>query len=192
MHHTQTRPPTATITPLSHHYHYHSNPLLPIGLRPFGVSFLYAGWDDHYGFQLYHSDPSGNFFGWKAHCIGANNASAQGILKQDYKEEITLKEATALAMKVLGKTMETTSLSSDKCMFRGGCCRVLYIFSPRIFCFPLVFTVEMATVTLVDGPDGKVVQFKMLPVAEVDALIKEHQAEVAAKKEETTATTTAN
>jgi 20S proteasome alpha/beta subunit len=35
------------------------------GLRPFGVSFLYAGWDDHFGFQLYHSDPSGNYGGWK-------------------------------------------------------------------------------------------------------------------------------
>ena len=27
------------------------------GLRPFGVSFLYAGYDINYGFQLYHSDP---------------------------------------------------------------------------------------------------------------------------------------
>jgi len=31
------------------------------GLRPFGVAFLYAGWDRHYGYQLYQSDPSGNF-----------------------------------------------------------------------------------------------------------------------------------
>lgn len=23
------------------------------GLRPFGVAFLFAGWDKHYGFQLY-------------------------------------------------------------------------------------------------------------------------------------------
>jgi len=30
------------------------------GLRPFGISFLYAGWDKHHGFQLYKSDPSGN------------------------------------------------------------------------------------------------------------------------------------
>lgn len=44
-----------------------------IGLRPFGVSFLFAGWDAHQGFQLYQSDPSGNFTGWKATCMGANN-----------------------------------------------------------------------------------------------------------------------
>lgn len=27
------------------------------GLRPFGVSFLFAGWDKESGYQLYHSDP---------------------------------------------------------------------------------------------------------------------------------------
>ena len=30
------------------------------GLRPFGVSLLYAGFDAHHGFQLYQSDLSGN------------------------------------------------------------------------------------------------------------------------------------
>jgi 20S proteasome subunit alpha 3 len=34
------------------------------GLRPFGVSFLFAGWDSQFGFQLYQSDPSGNYGGW--------------------------------------------------------------------------------------------------------------------------------
>jgi hypothetical protein len=52
------------------------------GLRPFGVSFLWAGWDKHHGFQLYQSDPSGNYGGWKATAIGANNQAAQSILKQ--------------------------------------------------------------------------------------------------------------
>jgi 20S proteasome subunit alpha 3 len=40
------------------------------GLRPFGVAFVFAGWDVHHGFQLYQSDPSGNFSGWKATVIG--------------------------------------------------------------------------------------------------------------------------
>jgi len=35
---------------------------------------LYVGWDKHYGFQLYQSDPSGNYGGWKATCIGNNSA----------------------------------------------------------------------------------------------------------------------
>lgn len=75
---------------------------------------LYAGHDEHHGFQLYHSDPSGNYAGWKAHCIGSNSSNAQSILKQDYKEEITLKEAMGLAVKVLTKTMDATSLTADK------------------------------------------------------------------------------
>lgn len=87
-----------------------------IGLRPFGVSFLYAGYDTKYGFQLYQSDPSGNYSGWKATCIGQNSSNAASILKQDYKEDgFTLKEAKSLAVKVLAKTMDGTSLSSEKC-----------------------------------------------------------------------------
>jgi 20S proteasome subunit alpha 3 len=114
------------------------------GLRPFGVSFLYAGWDSHYGFQLYHSDPSGNYFGWKAHCIGANNAAAQSMLKQEYKEEMVLTDVVALAMKVLGKTMESTTLTPDK--------------------------LEVATMTL--HPTTGAVQFHMLSAQEIDVLIK--------------------
>src|SRR5689334_14886478 len=54
-----------------------------LGQRPFGVSFLYAGWDEHHRFQLYHSDPSGNFSGWKATAIGANNEPAKRLLKNE-------------------------------------------------------------------------------------------------------------
>lgn len=43
-----------------------------LGLRPFGVAFLFAGWDRHHGFQLYESDPAGTFGGWKATAIGQN------------------------------------------------------------------------------------------------------------------------
>eukprot|EP00475_Leptophrys_vorax_P009182 TRINITY_DN1605_c0_g1_i3.p1 TRINITY_DN1605_c0_g1~~TRINITY_DN1605_c0_g1_i3.p1 ORF type:complete len:219 (-),score=64.89 TRINITY_DN1605_c0_g1_i3:48-704(-) len=85
------------------------------GLRPFGVSFLFAGWDEHYGFQLYQSDPSGNYGGWKASAIGANNQAAQSILKSDYKiGETTLEDALLLAVKVLGKTMDTSTPTPDK------------------------------------------------------------------------------
>ncbi|KAK3033628.1 hypothetical protein RJ639_033753 [Escallonia herrerae] len=77
------------------------------GLRPFG-------WDKNYGFQLYMSDPSGNYAGWKAAAIGANNQAAQSILKQDYKDDITREEAVQLALKVLSKTMDSTSLTSEK------------------------------------------------------------------------------
>lgn len=85
------------------------------GLRPFGVSFLFAGWDDHYGFQLYQSDPSGNYGGWKANAIGANYQAAQSILKSDYKEgEMSLDDSLLLAMKVLSKTMDSVAPSPEK------------------------------------------------------------------------------
>lgn len=109
------------------------------GLRPFGVSFLFAGYDPHHQFQLYSSDPSGNYSGWRwvskfcrwisigpetmtdgklsafrAHCIGSNNATAQSLLRQDYKEDIGIEEALELAVKVLSKTMDSTTLDHEK------------------------------------------------------------------------------
>lgn len=57
------------------------------GRRPFGVSFLYAGWDQHFGFQLYQSDPSGNYGGWKARAIGNNNADNNSTLKDHFADE---------------------------------------------------------------------------------------------------------
>ncbi|CAO3619285.1 unnamed protein product [Mucor fragilis] len=120
------------------------------GLRPFGVSFIFAGYDEHHGFQLYHSDPSGNYGGWKATCIGANNASAQSILKQDHKEEMTLDEAKALAIKVLSKTMDSTTLTSEK--------------------------LEFATIRLVDEK----VKYEPYQAEQIDALLKEQNVGAAA------------
>ncbi|KAI6228997.1 USE1-like protein [Aphelenchoides fujianensis] len=82
------------------------------GKRPFGVSLLYGGWDQHYGFQLYQSDPSGNYTGWKATCIGNNHQAAVSLLKQEYKS-MSLADATKLAMKVLSKSLDV-KLSADK------------------------------------------------------------------------------
>lgn len=84
------------------------------GLRPFGVSFLFAGWDEHFGFQLYQSEPSGVYSGWKAQAIGKNHQSAQSIFKTDYKEDMKLDDALMLGIKVLSKTMDTTSPTPDK------------------------------------------------------------------------------
>lgn len=84
------------------------------GLRPFGVSLLYAGWDAQNKYQLYQSDPSGNYGGWKATAIGANQQAAQNILKQEYKDDICLADAVKLVVKVLAKTLDSTALTTDK------------------------------------------------------------------------------
>ena len=78
------------------------------------MSLLYAGYDPHYEFQLYHSDPSGNYSGWKATCIGANNGTATSLLKQEYKEDISIEDAIELVLKVMSKTMDSTTLGSEK------------------------------------------------------------------------------
>lgn len=78
------------------------------------MSLLYAGYDPHYHFQLYHSDPSGNYSGWKATSIGANNGTAQSLLKQEYKDDITMEDAIGLVLRVMSKTMDSTTLGSEK------------------------------------------------------------------------------
>lgn len=116
------------------------------GLRPFGVSILYAGWDAHHGFQLYHSDPSGNTSGWKATAIGHNSGMATSLLKTDYPTDkdaappvagseqaahpvpdFDLKKAAKLATKVLSKVLDASTLEPEKgtCYFVLTHCLVL-------------------------------------------------------------------
>jgi len=86
------------------------------GLRPFGVSFLFAGYDTQHGFQLYQSDPSGNYSGWKATVIGANNQAGKSLLKNEYSVTTMpdVKGALQLAVKVLNKTMDGTAAAAEK------------------------------------------------------------------------------
>jgi 20S proteasome subunit alpha 3 len=120
------------------------------GKRPFGVSILYMGWDVHHGYQLYQSDPSGNYGGWKATCIGNNSSAAVSMLKQEYKDgETDLKQALDLSVKVLSKTLDTNKLTPDK--------------------------IEIATLTR----DNGTTRISILKTAEVEALIKAHEAEEA-------------
>eukprot|EP01083_Nonionella_stella_P007959 22909_1 len=84
------------------------------GLRPFGVSMLWAGYNTKDGFQLFHSDPSGNYAEWKATSIGNNAKSAQSILKEDFKQDLTLDEAIDLCIKILTKTMDSPTLDAEQ------------------------------------------------------------------------------
>ena len=75
---------------------------------------MYAGWDKVRGYQLYNSDPSGNYSAWKAHATGMNNVNAITVLKADYDEDITLKNALKLAVKVVAKTIDSHDPKPDK------------------------------------------------------------------------------
>jgi 20S proteasome subunit alpha 3 len=83
-------------------------------MRPFGCSFIWAGWDKIHGYQLYQSDPSGNYGGWKATCVGSNSTTAQSIFKTDYEESSNVEDAKKLLVKVLGKTSESASIVPEK------------------------------------------------------------------------------
>eukprot|EP01060_Flectonema_neradi_P030968 TRINITY_DN4598_c2_g1_i2.p1 TRINITY_DN4598_c2_g1~~TRINITY_DN4598_c2_g1_i2.p1 ORF type:complete len:232 (+),score=46.33 TRINITY_DN4598_c2_g1_i2:212-907(+) len=72
-------------------------------LRPFGVSFLYAGYDPIHGLQLYHSEPCGRYNAWKAYAIGNHADNAQNMLKAEWKENMTPHEGMLLAAKILAK-----------------------------------------------------------------------------------------
>jgi proteasome alpha subunit len=69
------------------------------GARPFGVSFLVAGVDDT-GPQLYTTDPSGSFWGWKATAIGKEADVVKEFFKDslEKKKSLSLKEALDLAL----------------------------------------------------------------------------------------------
>jgi 20S proteasome subunit alpha 3 len=75
---------------------------------------MYAGFDKMLGFQLYCSDPSGNYAAWNAHSTGKNSMTTISTLKEDYKKECTLTEAITLAVKVLAKSMDTMKPTADK------------------------------------------------------------------------------
>lgn len=83
------------------------------GLRPFGVSFLFAGHDAHFGYQLYQSDPSGNYGSWRATAIGLNNETAKSTLRDAWSDKLGREEALDLVMKVLCKTIEAGKTSTE-------------------------------------------------------------------------------
>lgn len=82
--------------------------------RPFGVSLMYAGFDKVRGYQLYCSDPSGNYASWNAHATGKNSVNTISTLKDEYKKEMNLREAVTLAVKSLAKAMDTVKPQPDK------------------------------------------------------------------------------
>ena len=82
--------------------------------RPFGVSFMYAGFDRVRGFQLYNSDPSGNYAAWNAHSTGTNSVTTISSLKEEYKKDVSLKEAMTLGLKLLIKSMDISRPNAEK------------------------------------------------------------------------------
>eukprot|EP00210_Caulerpa_lentillifera_P000246 g239.t1 len=75
------------------------------GVRPFGISLMMAGFDEH-GPQLYQIDPSGSYFAWKASAIGKNMVNAKTFLEKRYNEEMELEDAVHTALLTLKEGFE--------------------------------------------------------------------------------------
>jgi len=75
------------------------------GVRPFGVSVIFGGVDKT-GNRLFSTDPSGTYRAYKAIAVGVGREIVEGILKAEYREDLSLQEAVKLAIKSLKKTLE--------------------------------------------------------------------------------------
>jgi proteasome alpha subunit len=79
------------------------------GVRPFGVSIIFGGVDKT-GARVFGTHPSGTYRGYKATALGAGRETVLAILKDEYREEMTLEDNTKLAAKCLIKALEARQL----------------------------------------------------------------------------------
>lgn len=74
------------------------------GIRPFGVSLLVAGVDT--APRLFEAEPSGALTGYKATAIGSGKKEAESFFEKEYKDNMKVDDAIALAVKALKKSEE--------------------------------------------------------------------------------------
>jgi 20S proteasome subunit alpha 3 len=79
--------------------------------RPFGTSLLIGGWDCICGFQLFKTEPSGNFSEWKAVAIGNNSFFNQIFLNLNYNKNWNLKNSMEVLTKLFKKKLEKLNFS---------------------------------------------------------------------------------
>jgi proteasome alpha subunit len=80
------------------------------GVRPFGVSLIFGGVDKT-GNRLFITHPSGTYKGHKAVAVGAGRETVMNILKEEYRENMTLEDAIKLGVKCLVKALEARQLT---------------------------------------------------------------------------------
>jgi proteasome alpha subunit len=79
------------------------------GVRPFGVSLIFGGVDKT-GAHVFGTHPSGTYRGYKATALGAGRETVLAILKDEYRENLSLEENTKLTVKCLVKALEARQL----------------------------------------------------------------------------------
>jgi len=88
------------------------------GARPFGIALMFAGVNQDDKKNLFITDVTGNYFGYKATAIGENDEKIKEILRSEYEEGMSIDECTKLALnifkKVLGKNFD---ISKFECVY---------------------------------------------------------------------------
>ena len=79
------------------------------GVRPFGVSIIFGGVDKT-GPRVFGTHPSGTYRGYKATALGAGRETVLAILKDEYKEDMSLEDTTKLAVKCLIRALDARQL----------------------------------------------------------------------------------
>lgn len=79
------------------------------GVRPFGVSLIFGGVDKS-GSHVFGTHPSGTYRGYKATALGAGRETVLAILKEEYREDLSLEENAKLTVKCLIKALEARQL----------------------------------------------------------------------------------
>ena len=75
------------------------------GVRPNGVSMIIAGIDQK-GESIYVTDPSGTYIQFAAVAIGAGSDEVNAFLEKNYKEDMGLEDAAALAIAAINLKSE--------------------------------------------------------------------------------------
>jgi len=85
------------------------------GRRPYGVGLLIVGYDN-LGAHLYETDPSGNYYDYKAQSIGARSQSARTYLEKHYQsfENATRDELIKHGLKALRECLTEKKNDKDK------------------------------------------------------------------------------
>ncbi len=79
------------------------------GVRPFGVSLIFGGVDKT-GAHVFGTHPSGTYRGYKATALGAGRETVLSVLKDEYRENLSLEENIKLTVKCLVKALEARQL----------------------------------------------------------------------------------
>lgn len=134
------------------------------GRRPFGVAAIIAGFNYDHTAQVCLSEPSGTMYEWNACAIGRNCDPVKEYLEKQYNEEAvsTVDGAVKLAVKALSEVVQSGAQN-----------------------------IEVAIMTKKPGhpSEGLDVDFKFLPVNEIEALLKVIEAEKQKEAEQRKPTT---